>query len=104
MIVDQEGPEGAFQVRRLRTFPRKYRLINQKVAEIRFYYAFSREEEDENFLRLLDTGTVSTDYRGYELFVTLMDGRGFGFAACTPEYLRDYMDKHGERTYVDPGW
>jgi hypothetical protein len=90
-------------VRRLRTFPKKYKLINEKVAEIRFYYAFSREEEDVEFLRMVDAGEVSTDYREYEFFVTLKDGRGFGFAASTPEYLRDYMDKHGERTYVDSG-
>ena len=90
-------------MRALRSFPKQYKLVNERVAEVRFYYAFSREEEDVETQSVLDEGVISTDYRNYDFFVTLKDGRGFGFSAYTPEYIRDYLTKERLISFVDSG-
>ena len=90
-------------VRRLTSFPTTYKLINEKIAEIRFYYSFSREEEDPEALKLMDEGLLSTDYRYYTFFVTLKDGRGFAFAARTPEFIREAMEKESQISWVESG-
>jgi hypothetical protein len=90
-------------MRALRSFPKQYKLVNETVAEVRFYYASSREEEDLETQNALDEGVISTDYRHYDFFVTLKDGRGFGFSAYTPEYIRDYLTQERIISFVDSG-
>ncbi len=86
-------------MRILRIFPKHFRLVNEKVAEVRLYYAFSPEEEDD----LPGDRNNCVDYRYYDFFVTLKDGRGFGFSAYTPEYIRDYLTREVKSAFVDSG-
>jgi hypothetical protein len=90
----------------LSTFPPECPLINQYVKEIRLNYALSRNDEDPSILPVLDEAVehgARVDYRYYDYFVTLKDGRCFGFSACTPEYIRDSLDRSQALSFVESG-
>jgi hypothetical protein len=46
---------------------------------------------------------ISPKNQSYDYFVTLKDGRCFGFSAYTPEFLRDYMEREHDISFVDSG-
>ncbi len=81
----------------------KYKLINEQIAEVRLYYAFSREEEHPEVLRDIEEGVYVPDYRYYTFLVTMKDGRGYGFAARTPEYIKEQLEREGEIAWVELG-
>lgn len=86
----------------MRSFPKLYKLINELVAGIKFYYALSPEDftlEERALFPEIETA----EYRYYNFFVTLKDGREFGFCAWTPELVREYMEKQKEISFVNSG-
>src|SRR5207237_4213131 len=67
--------------------------VDERVAELTLTSALSREEHDAEELVFLDEQGIVEDYRVCEFWVTLKDERCFGFAVCTPEFARDYMER-----------
>ncbi|HST04986.1 MAG TPA: hypothetical protein VLQ48_09640 [Chloroflexia bacterium] len=86
----------------MRSFPKRYKLINELVAGINLYYALSPDDftlEERTLYPQIETA----EYRYYNFFVTLKDGRAFGFCAWTPELVREYMDERKELSFVNSG-
>jgi hypothetical protein len=84
--------------RPITSFPAEFQLINEQVAELYFPHAISPDdyepEEKAEVERMRAEGlNVDSDYRCCEFWITLKDGQTFGFAAATPEFLRDYMTR-----------
>jgi hypothetical protein len=90
---------------RITTFPKQYKLINEHVQELRLYYEFSLESEAHEDGRRPNHTPSGTNAEGgaYDFFITLRDGRCFGFSAYTPEFLRDYMEHDHDISFVDSG-
>lgn len=86
----------------MRSFPKRYKLINELVAGINFYYALSPDDFTLEG-RALYPQFETEEYRYYNFFVTLKDGRGFGFCAWTPELVREYMDEQKDISFVNSG-
>ena len=87
------------------SFPEQYALVHQKVAELKLYYPLSEEDDDPDVMvsyELTKNG-FKVDYRNYDFSVTLRDGRSFIFTACTPDYVRDFMEREGEISFVESG-
>jgi hypothetical protein len=94
--------------RPLTTFPTQFELINEQVSEIYFPHAISPDDYDpEDWAeveKLRSQGVpVDSDYRVCEFWITLKDGRTFGFQVATPEYLREYMDREKVSNFVSSG-
>jgi hypothetical protein len=84
------------------TFPAEFQLINEQIAELYFIHAISPDdyepEEKAEVERMRAEGfNIDSDYRCCEFWITLKDGPTYGFAAATPEFLRDYMTRENVR-------
>jgi hypothetical protein len=86
----------------MRSFPKRYKLINKLVAGIHFYYALTPDDFTQEE-RALYPKIDAAEYRYYNFFVTMKDGRGFGFCAWTPELVREYMNDQNEISFVNSG-
>lgn len=94
-----------YAMRAIKKFPDEYPLVCRSVEELRLYYPLSEEDEDSNAVvsyELMKDGFY-VDFRHYDFSVTLKDGRSFVFTACTPEYVRDFMEREGSKSFVDAG-
>jgi hypothetical protein len=93
----------------MRQFPERYRLVNDQVAELHLYYPLSADDvtpEDLAPSYQFGEGVVleyGFEHGYYDFFVTLRDGRCFGFSAHTPEHLRQSMDDEHELSFVTSG-
>ena len=86
-------------------FPEKFKLVNEYVQELRLYYELpsDREPQEDGTLQNQMIPTILPEDRSYDYFVTLKDGRCLGFSAYTPEFLRDYMERDHDISFVDSG-
>ena len=87
------------------TFPEKYPLVNEYVRELRLYYELpsDREPQEDGTPQNQVTPAIFPEDRSYDYFITLKDGRCFGFSAYTPEFLRDYLERENDISFVDSG-
>ncbi|MEP6775219.1 MAG: hypothetical protein ABJA50_06435 [Chloroflexota bacterium] len=85
------------------TFPERFKLVNELIAEITFIHALSADDHDAATLAYLAEHGITEDYRYCELWIVLKDGRSFGYMAALPEYLRYAMDKEGLLSFVSLG-
>jgi hypothetical protein len=87
------------------TFPEKYKLVNKYVQELRLYYELpsDRQPQEDVMAPNQMTPAIIPEDRSYDYFVTLKDGRCFGFSAYTPEFFRDYMEREHDISFVDSG-
>ena len=89
--------------RTITTFPERFMNVRDQVAELHLNHHLSRDEVDPETLAEMDRLGITEDYRIGDLWITLKDGRVFGFQASTPEYLRYYMDRERELSFVSSG-
>jgi hypothetical protein len=94
--------------RPITSFPAEFQLINEQVEELYFPHAIGPDdyepEEKAEVERMRAEGLViDSDYRECDFWITLKDGRTFGFEAATPEFLREYMDREKETAFVSAG-
>lgn len=90
-------------MRTITTFSEQWRLANEQVAEVTLIHALSPADHYAETLTWIAELGLNEDYRACELWVVMKDGRTFGFLAATPEYLRDYMERENELSFVSLG-
>jgi hypothetical protein len=82
------------------TFPTKYPLTNENVQEIEIVGYLTQEEAEA------DPGyppLIQQEYRNFDFFVRLRDGRSYAFVASIPEFIREYMERENEDSFLSPG-
>ena len=94
--------------RPITSFPGKYKFLNQEVAKLHLIHAISPDDYDPKdkaeVEKMRAEGiNIDEDYRACDLILTMKNGKSYGFMPCTPEYIRDYLDREQERTFVVPG-
>lgn len=81
--------------RHIRKFPEHLRLVGEQVAEVSFWQPLY-EGDEEAFIAerwdLTNEGFQIT-YDHYDFCVEMKDGRDFVFTACTPEWVRQYLQR-----------
>lgn len=85
---------------RITAFPAQYRLTNANVREIEIYGYLTEEEAEA------DPSYVPGplyEWRNFDFCVTLTDSRSYGFVASTPEFIREYMERENEDSFLAPG-
>jgi hypothetical protein len=82
------------------TFPPKYALTNEYVQEIEIVGYLTEEEPkaDPGY-----TSLIRQEYRNFDFFVRLRVGRSYAFVASTPEFIREYMERENEESFLSPG-
>ena len=85
------------------TFPTKYPLTNEYVQEIEIvgYLTQEEAEADPGYPPLMLQ--VHQEYRNFDFFVRLRDGRSYAFVASIPEFIREYMERENEDSFLSPG-
>jgi hypothetical protein len=73
----------------IKKFPKQFKHINKRVKKIVIVNALSRADLDEMGI---EEG-YEEDYRVCEWWAVLKNGRIFGFAGATPEYIREHIDR-----------
>ena len=91
---------GDDSMRTITTFSEQWHLLYEQVAEVTLISALSPAEHDAETLAEMAELGINVDYRACELWMTMKDGRTFGFMASTPEYLRDYMERENQASFV----
>jgi hypothetical protein len=91
-------------MRTITSFPERFTQINDQVAELFLKHYLSRDEVDpEDLAQYAEWGIQEEEYRICDIWITLKDGRVFGFQPATPEYLREYMERERELAFVSSG-
>ncbi len=88
------------------SFPARFGHINKQVDTLNLIHALSPDDldlETQSLLELLVAEGANVDYRSCDFYIILKDGSCFGFSACTPEYLRDMMERSGTLSFVEAG-
>ncbi len=89
--------------RTITSFPERFTQVNVQVAELYLKHYLSRDEVDSETLAEMDKYGMTEDYRICDLWITLKDGKVFGFQPATPEYLREYMESEHQLAFVSSG-
>ena len=85
---------------RITTFPIQYPLTNEHVQEIEIVGYLTQEdaEADPDY-----DPHLHQEYRNFDFFVRLRDSRSYAFVASIPEYIREYMERENEDSFLSPG-
>jgi hypothetical protein len=81
-------------------FPPKYPLTREHVIEIEIIGHLTREEWEADPYYDPD---MSPCFDNFDFFVRLKDGRVYGFEASLPEFIREYMERENEDSFLSPG-
>lgn len=85
---------------RFTTFPAQYPLANNYVQEIEVYGYLTQEEAETDPHYDPD---MPGEFRNFDFVVRLRDGRSYTFVASIPEFIREYMERENEDSFLSPG-
>lgn len=81
-------------------FPEAFPKIRERVREIEFWHALSKEEEDADLPLYI---SATRDYRYTEFCVRLTNDDAYMFIARTPDYIKETMQEEGMKSWVETG-
>lgn len=86
--------------RTITNFPARYPLTNEHVIEIEVVGWLTKEEAeaDPNY-----KPQWVHEFSDFDFHVRLRDGRVYAFVASTPEFIREYMERESEDSFLSPG-
>src|SRR3954453_19364619 len=85
---------------RINVFPARYSLANAYVQEIDIHGHLTPEEAEADPYFDPD---LQHKFRNFDFGVKLKDGRSYAFVASIPEFLREYMERENEDSFLSPG-
>jgi hypothetical protein len=81
-------------------FPEQYPLTREHVREIEIvgHLTIEEWEADPEY-----DPELPVSFGDFDFHVTLKNGNAFAFTASLPEFLREYMERENEDSYLSPG-
>jgi hypothetical protein len=90
---------GAVTITRITAFSAQYPLASNYVQEIEIYgYLTQEAEADASY-----DPDLPNEYRNFDFAVRLREGRSYTFVASIPEFIREYMERENEDSFLSPG-